>query len=575
MQKTHLDKRNLSVNKFKSKYPRLYNRIIFFYGGRKNIFDMHAAIQLYLSNQQPPKCDVCGKLLTITKKMRYETANRCHTHANLKNVVKKNEIEDHAKELEVEIVGELPEYPVKSHTISLRCRIHGEYSQRIGYFLSGGQCQKCYHESRSPRITQKEWIDRCNQIHNSFYDYSQSNFQGIAEDITIICPIHGIFKQNAGVHQRGHGCGKCSNAKIIESIRMTTPQFIEKATMIHDGFYNYSKTNYLACRDKITITCPKHGDFEQVPYYHLAGNGCPQCGFEKCNTNFQSDPEIEIYEWLKSIDEKMPIKQNDRSMGKEIDIYLPDIKLGIEYNGLYWHSSNNRIDDYKKKNQHKDKTIFFQNLGIQLLQIMEHEWLDPVKQNTWKSTILHKLKKTPNIIGARKCKIERLYVDLAKKFFTENHLQGNAQAQTVYGLLYNDEVLAAISVAPARFQHDKQNQIEIIRYATKNFYHIPGGFSKLLSAIKEIYSDCRIISFANLRWSDGDLYSQNQFSLVGYSEPCYYYTNNKSVWHRSYFQKHKLSTRLDNFDPEKTEVDNMYANGYRRFWDCGNIKYEC
>lgn len=573
MLKTKLDEKNITVTQFKSKYSRLFKKIISYYGGRKNIHDLHASIHLYLSKISPPVCEICGKPLVITKKMRHKTVTRCKAHVNLKNLVRKSDIIAKAKELEVEIINDLAEYPAGSHQIDLYSEEDGYYTQSIGYFLSGGISQSRYNKTRKPRITQEDWVNRCTKAHDAYYDYSKSKFLGVDNSVRIICPVHGEFEQNAGVHQRGHGCPQCGKKINHLALKKSTDEFIDKSNIIHNNFYDYSNTVYTSSRDKLTILCPIHGEFEQVAYYHTAGNGCPRCGFEKCNTNFQSKAEIEIYEWLKSVKSDLVILQNDRTFGKEIDIFLPEENIGIEFNGLYWHSSNNRVDDKRCRYQHKDKSEFFSKKGIQILQIMENEWNDELKKSVWKSTILHKLGKTPVTIGARKCNIIQVNNKIASDFFCKNHLQGYARSHKTFALEYNKQIIAMISAAHARFQRSN-DKIEIIRYATKNFYHVPGGFSKLLNRIKKEYPGFDIVSYANLRWSTGDLYEKTQFKFARQTDPCYYYTDTKSVWHRSYFQKHKLPSRLDNFDPNATEVDNMYNHGYRRYWDCGNIKYE-
>lgn len=69
------------------------------------------------------------------------------------------------------------------------------------------------------------------------------------------------------------------------SKRATVEEFIEKANKIHNNKYNYNLTNYINNRTKVKIICPMHGVFEQTPYSHLAGKGCPKCGIKKRSEN--------------------------------------------------------------------------------------------------------------------------------------------------------------------------------------------------------------------------------------------------------------------------------------------------
>ena len=127
---------------------------------------------------------------------------------------------------------------------------------------------------RSKRKTTESFILECEEKHNNFYDYSNVIYTGCYGLVSIICPIHGEFKQKASEHLFGKGCNKCGNLKTRLS---NTEEFIVKAKMKHCDFYQYNKVNYKGAKEFITITCPIHGDFEQRPNYHLSGNGCTKC----------------------------------------------------------------------------------------------------------------------------------------------------------------------------------------------------------------------------------------------------------------------------------------------------------
>jgi hypothetical protein len=58
---------------------------------------------------------------------------------------------------------------------------------------------------------------------------------------------------------------------------MNTEEFIEKAKIIHGDKYDYSKTEYNGCFEKVCIICPEHGEFWQSPNNHLNGSGCSKC----------------------------------------------------------------------------------------------------------------------------------------------------------------------------------------------------------------------------------------------------------------------------------------------------------
>jgi len=129
-----------------------------------------------------------------------------------------------------------------------------------------------------PHSTKKHtidsFIDKANKIHNGYYSYEKVKYVNNKTKVIIVCSKHGDFEQVPCSHLRGNGCNFCG----IEDKITTKNRFIEKAEELHGKRYDYSKSNYVDSRIKITISCKIHGDFEQKPTNHLQGNGCPKCG---------------------------------------------------------------------------------------------------------------------------------------------------------------------------------------------------------------------------------------------------------------------------------------------------------
>ena len=284
------------------------------------------------------------------------------------------------------------------------------------------------------------------------------------------------------------------------------------------------------------------------------------------NTYQASTGESEVYNYILSLG--FDVDKNSRNIipPKELDIYIPSNNIAIEYNGIYWHSSGNKENDNEKNRFHIDKTDQCEAKDIHLLHIFENEWMDDNKQNIWKSVIRHKLGLSKKIY-ARKCKVSKIENKIANDFIEKNHLQGKANCSLSYGLFYNDKLVQVATFGNPRYTNGYD--YELIRLCSMNGYCIIGGASKLLKMIKG-----SIISYANRRWSFGNVYDTIGFKLVGKSKPCYWYIKNNVVYHRSSFMKHKLKNKLDNFDDSLTEVENCYNNGLRRIWDCGNLIYE-
>lgn len=283
----------------------------------------------------------------------------------------------------------------------------------------------------------------------------------------------------------------------------------------------------------------------------------------KFSSGSSSSKEKEVFEYIRSLGFS-PVRTKNIIPPYELDVYVEEKKLAIEFNGIFWHSSNTKETDFESKKRHIRKTDLCEKQGIHLLHIFEHEWDDPIKQSIWKSVIRNKLGLSKKIY-ARKCIIKEISYKESEEFINNNHLQGNCVSSDRLGLFYNDELVMVATFGKSRYS--SKTKQELLRMCSKCGYVIVGGASKLLK-------DKHFISYANRRWSFGNVYSKIGMKLIGNSEPCYWYTKGNDVYHRSSFMKHKLVNKLDAFDPSLTESENMYNNGYRRFWDCGNLIYE-
>ena len=293
---------------------------------------------------------------------------------------------------------------------------------------------------------------------------------------------------------------------------------------------------------------------------HLHSN-VPRCPF--CYPKYTSIGEKEIAEFLK--ENSINIIEKDRNIipPYELDIYMPEKQLAIEFNGLYWHSELNG----KNKKYHLNKMKLCEKKGIRLIHIFEDEWI--YKSNIVKSIILNKLGISDKKIGARKTLVKEIDNKTAFEFYEKNHIQGGINSKINIGLFYENELISSLSISNGRFE---KNKLEITRFANRIGYNVMGAFSKLLKNIK---LEKPLISYADLRYFDGKVYEKNKFILSHISEPNYYYLDNNynKRMNRIKFQKHKLEKELKNFDKNLTEWENMLNNGYDRIWDCGNLVY--
>lgn len=280
------------------------------------------------------------------------------------------------------------------------------------------------------------------------------------------------------------------------------------------------------------------------------------------NASYNSNLQNELKEFLNSLNIKYVENKRTIISPYELDFYLPEHNLAIEFNGVYWHSELNG----KNKQYHLKKTELCETKGIHLLQIFDSEWNNSIKQQIWKSIISSKLKLN-NRIYARKCKIHTPSSREVNIFLTNNHLQGYCSSQKQIGLYYNNKLVSLMTFGKSRFS----KEMELIRYCNKVNINVIGGASRLLKASKFT----NIISYANRRFSNGGLYIALNFKKIHDTDPNYFYTKDyKLLETRHKYQKHKLSELLTNFKNNLSEWENMKINGYDRIWDCGNIKYQ-
>jgi len=289
--------------------------------------------------------------------------------------------------------------------------------------------------------------------------------------------------------------------------------------------------------------------------------------------------EGEIKEYIQSIIPDVNIVERNRTITKpyEIDLYLPAYKLGVEFHGLTWHSfghqPNNAFLEKQNKNTHKNKANNANGAGITLLQMFENEWHNPVTQKILKSVITAKLGLCTKLY-ARKCTIKEIPVTEANMFLKNNHLQQSTSGNTVnIGLILGNKLVSLMTFGKSRFTNE---EYELLRFCNILNTSVIGGFPRLLKHFIIMYNPTSIISYANRRWSKGDIYENNGFEYVSITNTGYYYyhqSDTTKLFHRIKFQKHKLHALLPKFDPTLTETENMYENGYRKIYDAGQLKY--
>lgn len=225
---------------------------------------------------------------------------------------------------------------------------------------------------------QNEYIKHCTNLYNGFYDYSQVDYRGAHQHIKIICPSHGVFTQSPNNHKQGHGCQKCGKEKASKSCNLGTEKFIVKANLIHNNFYDYTKTNYISNKEHLLITCPLHGDFSQKAVRHLQGRHCPKCAALSRAVFVKSKGEIFVEEFLiiNNIyyETQKQFENCNYKRPLSFDFYIPSYKMLIEFDGTQhvsvnskFHKTNYSLIEYQKRDAIKD--TFARKKNMKLVRI--------------------------------------------------------------------------------------------------------------------------------------------------------------------------------------------------------------
>jgi len=288
-------------------------------------------------------------------------------------------------------------------------------------------------------------------------------------------------------------------------------------------------------------------------------------------TKNRSVSEIELYDFITGLG--IECQHNNRKLihPYELDIVIPSHKLAIEYCGLYWHSEINGKD----KMYHLNKLKLCTDLGYKLITILEDEWM--TRKDLVKSKILHILNMSPAIkISARKCRIVEIDPSIKNDFLEKNHLQGRDISSINLGLFYGNKLVSVMTFGKNNLSKGRkvtQGSWELNRFAVDIDYIVRGAASKLLTHFKLNYNWNTIYSYADRRWSNGELYKKLNFTLTHNTAPNYWYVtpNGSKRLHRFKFRKSELVKQ--GFDKNKTEKEIMIERNYMKLWDCGNILY--
>jgi len=357
--------------------------------------------------------------------------------------------------------------------------------------------------------------------------------------------------------------------KIRKQINLNTYENLKRFQSIVKPLFkseNYHGNNKTDLYDWLCCKCGK-------PFKDYYDNGAiPRC--LSCFPHTRSAIEGQIKEFLDN--KHIQYIQTTKSIlknFKELDFYIKDKQLAIEVDGLYWHSE---ISGNKDKNYHLAKTLECEKMNIKLIHIFEDEIIN--KSTLIEQKLKHILGLIQKSIPARKCLVKEIDHRIKNKFMNKYHIQGEDKSAINLGLYYKNRLVAMMTFSKLRKalgQIHKEGSWELSRYATIANFNIIGGAGKLLKHFERTYNPLKLITYADRRWSQGNMYNQLGFNLDHISPPNYWYVlhNHRRRIHRFNFRKNVLKDKLKTFDSKLTEWENMQLNGHDRIWDCGNLVF--
>lgn len=282
------------------------------------------------------------------------------------------------------------------------------------------------------------------------------------------------------------------------------------------------------------------------------------------NLKIPSFMEEALSNWVKTLDVEVVKNVRDIIYPLELDFYFPKHNLAVELNGCYWHS-----EKYKDKNYHYNKYLACAKLGIHLIQIWEDDWL--YRSSIVKSMIKTKLSLMSNRTFARKTTLtDQVSGRTADSFLDTYHIQGTTNATVRLGLLDESADLVALMMLT---KSQGVADWDLVRYATSNL--VIGGFSKLLKAFRASYEG-KIKSFADLSYSNGDLYFKTGFKMDKLLPPDYSYIRGRERLREHKFNYRKSRFRSDPdllYDDTMTEKQLAALNGILRVYDAGKLRF--
>lgn len=448
----------------------------------------------------------------------------------------------------------------------LRCKFEGLRIRHmcINYKVNDeNSCKLCYEyqkclilQNRRNSVQEKYGVDSVSKVKSIRDKAIETTIKKYGVDN--ISKLESVKNVKLIKHTKSSSTSSYLYNKLLTPMKnrcLSIQQFIESNNKYTMKYISFLRKN------EIIFECNKcNNNFSIFNYKSTKTISCPKCEKKSISTQ-----ELELRDFVSSIvsDE---ILYNKRILGsKEIDILIPSLSIGIEFNGIYWHSE--RVRD---KNYHQDKCKLAKERGINLIQIFEDEW--STNKDKIKKRLMYLLHNEKTSIYARKCTVLEIDSKTASGFCKEHHLNGYANSKINIGLFYNEVLVSVMTFGKSRY--NKKYEYELVRYCSSG--NVIGAFGKILKYFECNYNPKSLLSYADFDWSNGEIYLKNNFTFKGYTKPGYFYSiyrkNTFKRYSRYECQKHKLMAKYDWVTDDMTEeyiCCEMLK--YNKLYNSGNI----
>lgn len=335
--------------------------------------------------------------------------------------------------------------------------------------------------------------------------------------------------------------------KFVEVLQSISSS-VSSVTVLSD-WRDYDTQNSL-----LHVSCKVCSSVDDVSFFNL--KRCWRC--KKCHPS-GSRQQQDVSDFVKSFGFNVIDSTRQIIPPLELDIWIPEKNIAIEYHGLYWHS-NDPSDAFDKK-RHRMKYEACRSRGIKLIQIFSDEWIN--KNDICKSIIRNALGKNETVLNGRDCTVEHIDIDIAKKFLDSTHISGYTRSKHKIGLFHKNLGLVGVATTRTPIQTKWGHVSELARLSFLQGFSVRGGASKLISVVKRLAIEEGfegVLSYADLRFGDGGVYLKCGMEEKEEAKLNYWYTDG-----------HK---RIDRFafrtQPGKPETDIAKHEGVMQVWGAGN-----